>query len=195
MSPRKLSKGEHDLWRRTVRNVAPLRRPGVDRAAVPVSSADRLAGGLTGMPPSPHRSLLAPAERPVQSPSSDAFSAGDPRLDRHASRGRLPIDATFDLHGHNQASARAALYGFLLEARRRGHRCVLVITGKGAREIAGRKTGGVLQAKLREWLLEDAFRQHIIRASAAHPRHGGSGAFYLFLKTAGAYQSRLSLSR
>ncbi len=179
MSRRRLSRGEDDLWRRTVRDVAPLRRPGVDKASPPTS----LAGGLTGISSLPHRSSAALAERRTQSTSQDAFSAGDPRLDRHASRGRLPIDATFDLHGHNQASARAALYGFLLEARRRGHRCVLVITGKGARTIAGRKTGGVLQAKLRDWLLEDAFRQHIIRASAAHPRHGGSGAVYLFLKT------------
>ncbi len=185
MSRRKLSKGEHDLWRRTVRDVAPLQRPGVDKAGSPTGPAGKLAGGFAGIPPLPHRQSAAPAERRAQSASPDAFSAGDPRIDRHASRGRLPIDATFDLHGHNQASARAALYGFLLEARQRRHRCVLVITGKGAREITGRKTGGVLQAKLRDWLTEDAFRQHIVRASAAHPRHGGSGAVYLFLKTAG----------
>jgi DNA-nicking Smr family endonuclease len=177
MSRRKLNKGEHDLWRRTVRDVAPLRRPGADKAGSPTGP-----GGISPLPPRPS---AAPVQRRTQSTAPDAFSAGDPRFDRHASRGRLPIDATFDLHGHNQASARAALYGFLLEARRRGHRCVLVITGKGAREIAGRKTGGVLQAKLRDWLMEDAFRQHIVRASAAHPRHGGSGAAYLFLKTAG----------
>jgi DNA-nicking Smr family endonuclease len=177
MSRRKLNKGEHDLWRRTVRDVAPLRRPGADKAGSPTGP-----GGISPLPPRPS---AAPVQRRTQSTAPDAFSAGDPRFDRHASRGRLPIDATFDLHGHNQASARAALYGFLLEARRRGHRCVLVITGKGAREIAGRKTGGVLQAKLRDWLMEDAFRQHIVRASAAHSRHGGSGAVYLFLKTAG----------
>jgi len=173
MSRRKLSPGEHDLWRRTVRDVAKTGLP------------TRPAGGSAGIAPLPHRPSAAPAQRRAQSISPDVFSAGDPRLDRHASRGRLAIDATFDLHGHNQASARAALYGFLLEARRRGHRCVLVITGKGVRQIAGRKTGGVLQAKLRDWLMEDAFRQHITRASAAHPRHGGSGAVYLFLKTAG----------
>jgi DNA-nicking Smr family endonuclease len=182
MSRRKLSPGEHDLWRRTVRDVAPLRRPSVDKTGLPARPA--------GIAPLPHRPSAAPAQRRAQNVSPDAFSAGDPRLDRHASRGRLPIDATFDLHGHNQASARAALYGFLLEARRRGHRCVLVITGKGAREIAGRKTGGVLQAKLRDWLMEDAFRQHIVRASAAHSRHGGSGAVYLFLKASGRKPSR-----
>jgi len=186
MSRRKLSPGEHDLWRRTVRDVAPLRRPNVDKTGLPT----RPAGGSAGIAPLPHRPSAAPAQRRAQSTAPDVFSAGDPRFDRHASRGRLPIDATFDLHGHNQASARAALYGFLLEARQRGHRCVLVITGKGAREIAGRKTGGVLQAKLRDWLMEDAFRQHIVRASAAHPRHGGSGAVYLFLKTTGGKFNR-----
>jgi len=176
MTSRKLSKDEHDLWRRAVRDVAPFQRPGADIMGPAAPAAKK-----TPLPP---RRAAGPGPQGRGTSSSDAFAAGDPRLDRHAGRGRLPIDATFDLHGHNQASARAALYGFLLEARHRGHRCVLVITGKGARDVGGRQTGGVLRASLRDWLKEDAFRQHIVRASAAHQRHGGGGAFYLFLKAA-----------
>ena len=84
-----------------------------------------------------------------------------------------------------QVTARAALYGFLLEAAARGHRCVLVITGKGVRPDgfnSGRLGAGILRRRFREWLNEDAFRQHVVRAAPAHPRHGGTGAFYVFLK-------------
>ena len=180
MSKRNLTPDERDLWRRTVRDVAPM----TDRR---LDLGDRFDGApAKGFPSSGAHSPLRQhpgKERPHTPRAHDLFSAGDPRLDRHAARGRLPIDATFDLHGHNQVSARAALYAFILEARRRGARCVLVITGKGARQVGGRKTGGVLRSRLGDWLNEEAFRQHINRVSAAHQRHGGSGAFYVFLKS------------
>ncbi len=180
MSKRNLTPDERDLWRRTVRDVAPMRDGGLDLG----DRFDR--SPAKGFPSSgaPFPSRQHPGkERPQIERTQDLFSAGDPRLDRHAARGRLPIDATFDLHGHNQTSARAALYAFIIEARRRGARCVLVITGKGARQVKGKRTGGVLRSRLGDWLNEEAFRQHINRVSAAHQRHGGSGAFYVFLKS------------
>ncbi|MEO1136267.1 MAG: Smr/MutS family protein [Pseudomonadota bacterium] len=116
------------------------------------------------------------------------FAAGDPRLDRLAGRGRLAIDAVLDLHGHSQRTARVALGRFLAAHHARGARCVLVITGKGSaagaradsmEQGAGR---GILRARFHDWLSEASLRDLISRASQAHPRHGGAGAFYVFLK-------------
>lgn len=165
------------MWRRATRNVTPIKR----LPAGPEPS--RRVAPSTGLP-APKTSPIAPRTHEVVKPQRQGpFSAGDPKADRLVRRGRKTIDATFDLHGHTQVTARAALYGFLLEARARGYGCVLIITGKGASsDHAGR---GVLRARFKEWLLEDAFRQHVIRAAAAHPRHGGGGAFYVFLKTTG----------
>ncbi len=176
---RRLSPDERDLWRRTVRDVTPLKRlETVEQRPVcatkPLPPEDKVKWSAR-----PRTNSTARTVPP------DPFSAGDPNIDRLAKRGRLPIDATFDLHGHSQASARAAIYGFILEARARGHGCVLVITGKGTPSAGGATFSagrGVLRARFKEWLREDAFRQHIVRASAAHPRHGGAGAFYVFLK-------------
>lgn len=176
---RRLSDEERDLWRRMVRNVAPL--PGRRREPEPALPPRRVS-------PAPAAGVRSPERRFVAEPQHaraphDVFAAGDPKMERHARRGRIDIDATFDLHGHNQASARATLYGFLLEARRRGHRCVLVVTGKGERVSGEARRGGVLRAGFRRWINEDDFRQHVVRASQAHQRHGGAGAFYVFLKT------------
>lgn len=175
---RRITPGEKALWQRAVRNVEPL---------TPVCAGQeqlRRPGPSTGLPPDKKLSPLSPRSLNVKKPQrQDPFASGDPKADRLARRGRKSIDATFDLHGHTQVTARAALYGFLLEARARGHGCVLIITGKGGSSgYAGR---GVLRAGFKNWLSEDAFRQHIVRAAAAHPRHGGGGAFYVFLKTAG----------
>lgn len=173
---RRLTKQEQTLWRRAVRDVSPL-------PSSPLPETRQFA------PPKPaaaikNRATLFKGAAPstVRGESkSDAFATGDPRTDRHVRRGRMSIDAVFDLHGHTQSSARAALYGFLLEARARRYRCVLIITGKGAQSSynPGR---GILRKRFREWLSEDDFRKHVIRASPAHPRHGGDGAFYVFLK-------------
>ncbi len=174
---RRVTPGEDALWRRVSRNVKPLRgseagnetlwRPGLAKN-LPVTRPAPLSQRATG---------------PIKPYRHDPFSAGDPKADRLVRRGRMSIDATFDLHGHTQVTARAVLYGFLLEARARGHGCVLIITGKGGSpDQIGR---GVLRARFKQWLLEDAFRQHIVRAASAHPRHGGSGAFYVFLKGTG----------
>ena len=186
MRKRGLTAGERDLWRRVVRDVAPLEKPKL-KPANPVEEPPAREASVAPSRPNKHRgvvtqpaaSSVAPAPRPC------VFSAGDPRIERHVRRGRRTIDATFDLHGHTQASARGALLGFLLEARARGHRCVLVITGKGApgsAGMAGRPSRGVLKTRLQEWLNEPDFRRHVIRASQSDPRHGGGGAFYVFLK-------------
>lgn len=181
MTRRRLTPEERALWRRVAGVVRPLKHDdGAETAksdAVPVTQSPK-----TRKPPGRMRPPLPPSAAP--SPLTDPFSAGDPKAERHVRRGRKEIDAVFDLHGHTQSSARAALYGFLLEARARAYGCVLIITGKGVRKDApGSRFGkGVLRARFRDWVREDDFRQHITRVSAAHPRHGGDGAFYVFLK-------------
>ena len=172
---RRITRDEAALWRRTVQNVRPLGQP------VKGGEQTRLTSPATGLPAK--KAPMSPrAHEAIKPPRQDPFASGDPKADRSVRRGRKSIDATFDLHGHTQVTARAALYGFLLEARSRGHGCVLVITGKGA--SPDRLGRGILRTRFREWITEDAFRQHIVRAAAAHPRHGGTGAFYVFLKTA-----------
>ena len=169
------------MWRRAMRNVAPLAkggspdlsaRHGGDKSASPAPSSGR----------APQPGIAA--SRPTATRAADPFSSGDPRLDRRAGRGRIPIEGTLDLHGLTQAAARQTLLTFLTSARAAGKRCVLVITGKGAPyPAASSPARGVLRTRLRDWLREDAFRIHVARASQAHRRHGGAGAFYLFLKS------------
>lgn len=181
---RGLTPEERALWRRVARAVRPL-RPGAetdDAAAgdVPVAAASKRparAQSKAAISPLARRATAAPVV-------ADPFAAGDPKAERHIRRGRKAIDAVFDLHGHTQSSARAALYGFLLEARSRGYGCVLIITGKGVRPD-GSRSGlgtGVLRARFRDWVRDHDFGQHITRVSPAHQRHGGDGAFYVFLK-------------
>jgi DNA-nicking Smr family endonuclease len=92
-------------------------------------------------------------------------------------RGRLPIDATLDLHGLTQSEAHAAVQGFVARAAERGRRTLLIVTGKGRRDGVG-----VLKSALPRWLNEAPVRDDILALAEARPEHGGSGAFYVLLR-------------
>ena len=188
---RGLTPDEEALWRRAMRDVAPThaKRPKPESLISHPQSFEKHAIGLS--PPrrssaQPSRMTMAKKE-PVSPRAPHPFAAGDPRLDKMAARGRLPIDATLDLHGHTQRTARGVLHRFIAEGHARGARCLLVITGKGSSELtrgldrqeAGR---GILRARLSDWIGEEPVRKFVSRASKAHQRHGGAGAFYVFLK-------------
>ena len=178
MTGRPLTPQERALWRRVSKSAVPLRKA---RHAEPVI-ADRPT--KKAAEPKLRLGAKAPTAASPTTRKPDPFASGDPKMDRLAQRGRIPIEGVFDLHGHNQASARAALYGFILAARAQKKRCVLIITGKGETGLGHSRAGerGILRRRFQEWVGEDDFHQHIVRASPAHARHGGSGAFYVFLK-------------
>ncbi len=112
--------------------------------------------------------------------------------DRRTRRGKREIDGRLDLHGLSQIQARAQLHDFLRRARGRGDHCVLVITGKGLKREAedptrpfdmfARSEPGVLRRALPHWLAESDLRAWVSGYAPAHPKHGGAGAFYVFLK-------------
>lgn len=100
----------------------------------------------------------------------------EPKARRRLSRGRTDIDATLDMHGMTLVEAQAALNGFIAHHRARGHKWVLVITGKGMRGE------GRLRAALPDWLATPALAAQVVEYEAAALSHGGSGAFYLRLR-------------
>lgn len=98
-------------------------------------------------------------------------------------RGRVDLAAKLDLHGLTQIEAEAVLTVFLRRALTEGDRAVLVVTGKGMRRIGDEDPRpGVLRQRLPEWLAGPALRPIISGYAPAHARHGGEGAYYVFLK-------------
>jgi DNA-nicking Smr family endonuclease len=84
-----------------------------------------------------------------------------------------------DLHGYTLAAAHAALDNGLEQALTGGCRVILLITGRAPRD-GGRR--GIIHASFREWLAASRHARRIAAVRPAHPRHGGTGAFYLVLR-------------
>ena len=131
-----------------------------------------------------------PVERSGEMPVGrrSPFAGLDRRNAQRLRRGQMPIDARLDLHGMTREAAHGALIGFLRGGAERGHRCVLVITGKGAPrggDDAGfmpNRSAGILRAEVPRWLGEAALKPQVVAWTPATAKHGGSGALYILLR-------------
>lgn len=100
-------------------------------------------------------------------------------------RGKVAPEARIDLHGMTVAEAHPALLNFIVSSHTRGMRLVLVITGKGKVKDDGGPIPvrtGVLKNQLPHWLNSAPLRPLVLQVSEAHISHGGSGAFYVYLR-------------
>lgn len=118
-----------------------------------------------------------------------ALASFEKKAARRLNRGNTEIAARIDLHGLRQAEAHNALRRFLLSSYARGHRWVLVITGKGStqrnREDADfgyTQERGVLRTNVPRWLAEPELRAVVVSYTTAAQHHGGAGALYVQLR-------------
>ena len=103
----------------------------------------------------------------------------DRRTEQRLRQGKITIDETIDLHGMTQDSAHNLLNARLVRAHKQGKRLVLVITGKGLRSA---EPGGVLKKAIGTWCEMPPLSSIILKRVKAQPRHGGGGAFYIYLR-------------
>ena len=165
MTDRPLKPDETKIWRHVSRTVSPRRKPKGKGSAKPLPSREDFANMLR-IPAEP-----AKASKPLP-------QSLDINQDKRVRRGRVIIDAKIDLHDMTQTMARPALYRAVIRAANRNKYCLLVVTGKGLRG------DGVLRRNFPLWIADPAVRPLIASYAPAHIKHGGSGAWYVFLKRA-----------
>jgi len=97
----------------------------------------------------------------------------------------MEIDGTLDLHGMTADQAKARLLAYITQSHAMGMRLILVITGKGKHkgyDEFHRPVGGVLRQSLPDWLRGPTLSNKILQVSQAQPKHGGAGAYYVYLR-------------
>lgn len=134
------------------------------------------------------RSLITQKKRKAD---EDALPGGvDGRTEERLRKGQIEPEARLDLHGYTENAAHDALLNFLRGAEQRGHRMIIVVTGKGAERDPhapfdlelDRKPRGLLKTLVPRWLAEPAFARFVAAVRQAHRRHGGEGALYVYLR-------------
>lgn len=100
-------------------------------------------------------------------------------------RGKIAPEARIDLHGMTLSEAHPELVHFILNAQSAGLRLVLVITGKGKlRDDTGPipQRVGALRHQVPQWLRLPPLGPAILQVTEAHLKHGGAGAYYVYLR-------------
>lgn len=92
--------------------------------------------------------------------------------------GRIPPEATVDLHGLLEEEARLAVRAAVRDARGAGFRTILVIHGRGLHS----PEGPVLKKALPSWLGEPPVGGWVLAFASAPPELGGPGATLVLLR-------------
>ncbi|MBA4490976.1 Smr/MutS family protein [Paracoccus sp. S1E-3] len=194
---RGLTPEDRELWSRVAKTATPLHPKSLKPAEDPL--------GATPKSPAPQPRPLPGFELPATlrigakarsgrshdlAPApADAIRAAPLRMDhkthKQMTRGKMRPEARLDLHGMTLAEAGPELIGFILSCHAQGMRLVLVITGKGSR--AGDEgplptRPGALRHQVPHWLHTAPLAAVVQQVAPAHARHGGSGAYYVYLR-------------
>ena len=184
MKKRDLSDDEKELWKEFSKSTKPLThqnkknqeiKPEKKKRAKSVNLKDQ-EKYFMGVQKTPAHVEKAPA-LPILSMDS--------KLHTKMRQGKIRPEAKLDLHGLNLSQAQPILTKFVLDAHGKGLRLILIITGKGRNTedhdiIPKRK--GILKANVPNWLSMEPLSSKILQITNAHVKHGGGGAFYVYLR-------------
>jgi DNA-nicking Smr family endonuclease len=127
---------------------------------------------------------LVAGQGPFDLADSDEYVEGsapgfDPNLVRRLRAGDYATQAHLDLHGMVRDEAKAALEAFIAAERQKGHRCVLVVTGRG---LHSKDQIPVLKEGVQAWLSRGRVARQVLAFTTARPQDGGAGALYVLLR-------------
>lgn len=173
------------LWEIVTKDVRKLKHAEIVPAKGTVSKAKKTplkSAKIVSAPP-------VVASKPVKQIA--AKSGGpDGKIDRKTDdkirKGDMEIEGKLDLHGNTAAAARKKLLTYIVKSHAQGKRCVLLVTGKGQSgpdKTEWYESGkGIIRREFRLWLEDASVRGLIMSVTEAQARHGGSGAFYIYLR-------------
>lgn len=197
---RTLRPEEEDLWQLVARTAKPMHRAKILLKPVEAAAHPRPVADPFDPPPlhlaKPRIEPFRLGEKTKPAGGHDlaptlkqslaaAPLAMDAKVFGKMTRGKLAPEARIDLHGMTLSEAHPELIRFVLNAQTSGMRLVLVITGKGKR---GEDFGpipqrmGALRHQVPQWLRLPPLGPAVLQVSEAHLRHGGSGAYYVYLR-------------
>jgi DNA-nicking Smr family endonuclease len=192
---RSLRPEDEEIWRAVTRTITPMHRAApslasFDPPAAKPEAAVRLHHTQPRLPlftlGEKARAKTAHNLAPTLAESLGASPLQmDAKTHGKMTRGKLAPEARIDLHGLTLAEAHPDLIRFILNAQSAGLRLVLVITGKGKlRDDTGPipQRMGALRHQVPQWLRMAPLGPAVLQITEAHLKHGGSGAYYVYLR-------------
>jgi DNA-nicking Smr family endonuclease len=143
-------------------------RPPVSEEAEALAALSDLASGATRFDVTDTREYV-----------EGAVVGLDPRVLRRLRRGDFAWQGHLDLHGMTSETARVAVDRFLVQSVALGHRCVLIVHGRGRNS---KDQTPVLKERMKSWLARGRAARIVLGFTTARPCDGGAGALYVLLR-------------
>lgn len=159
-----------ELFEEAMRDVTPIRR----RPLALEKPARRRPAAARRRPATPTRFEIEEAGERIEG----RIAGFDRRRLARLKSGRIPAEATIDLHGRLEEEARLAVRAAVRDARGAGMRTILVIHGRGLHS----PEGPVLKNALPAWLAEPPLGGWVLAFASAPPELGGPGATLVLLR-------------
>src|SRR2546428_7018507 len=175
---------EPDLFAHAMEGVVPLPRERAARvggpapagaARSPVSEEAEALAALSDLTRGATRFDVTDTREYVEG----AIVGLDPRILRRLRRGDFAWQDHLDLHGMTSETARVAVDRFLADSVALGHRCVLIVHGRGHNS---KDQTPVLKERLKSWLARGRTARIVLGFTTARPCDGGAGALYVLLR-------------
>jgi len=175
---------EPDPFARAMAGVVPLARAGDRRVDLPppagagrrpVSEEAEALAALSDLVEGGTRFDVTDTREYVEG----AIVGLDVRVLSRLRRGDYAWQAYLDLHGMTSETARAAVDRFLVDGVTAGHRCVLLVHGRGHNS---KDQTPVLKERLKVWLARGRSARIVLAFTTARPCDGGAGALYVLLR-------------
>ena len=184
MKKRDLSDDEKELWKEFSKSTKPLPRQNQKTQDTKPDKKKRI-NSVNLKDQEKYFMGVQKTSAHVEKTSALPMLSMDSKLHTKMRQGKIRPEAKLDLHGLHLAQAQPTLTKFVLDAHGKGLRLILIITGKGRNSedydvIPKRK--GVLKATVPNWLSMEPLSSKILQITNAHVKHGGGGAFYVYLR-------------
>jgi len=187
----KLTEEDREVWSKVAKSTDPLRACSIHSPHPPeIDTPTRLYSKPMPVKTLTRIGVFKSEARVTISLAQDSIGHAGAQMDRknydRLRKGKLRPDARLDMHGMTADQAHSELTAFIYRAHASGKRLALVITGKGSSTRAD--TGimstrqGILRHSVPHWLSAANMRPVILEITTAHARHGGDGAYYVYLK-------------
>lgn len=173
----KLTEDEKQLFRDSMQGVTPLNHTKRSRKSIQkqqlTSPSISQATDYCDLPPLP----IIRSNQPLSGNDILHFARSGVQTKqlRKLRQGKIPIEATLDLHRMTTAEAYHTVMHFIDRCQRQGIRWVCMVHGKGYH--SGERP--VIKNALNQWLREN---KNVLAFHSAKPKHGGTGAIYVLLK-------------
>jgi len=188
---RKLSEADEEIWNEVRKSVSPLHLKTKSLKSNPLQSTRKPVEAQKPTFEIEAFSIGSKSATKQIDQKPDRPTQTSPHMDKRnfqrLIKGKKEIDLKIDLHGMTFDQARRHLQSRLIEAQSNGMRLVLVVTGKGNKtrtDEFNRPQSGILRQNLPKWCGEFPLSKIVLQVAQAQQKHGGSGAYYVYLRRA-----------